>query len=70
MLWYVRHSVSMCLMVIWTHAAFVAHVGGSSLAIKKLCDICEWPILSLVMMTSNFLGVSMGNVQLSVLCFI
>jgi len=67
MLRYVRHSVRMCLMVIWM--PHVGHVEGSSLAIRKLCEICEWPILSLVMITSNFLGVSMGNVQ-SVLCFI
>ncbi|KAF0716535.1 Uncharacterized protein FWK35_00023792 [Aphis craccivora] len=49
-----------------TYTPHNAHVGGSSLAIKKLCEIWEWPILSFVMMTSNCLGVLMGNVQLSV----
>lgn len=55
MLRYVRHSVRMCLIVIWT--PHVWQVGSSSLAIRKLCEICEWPILSLVIITSNFLGV-------------
>jgi len=58
---YNQYLIRICLMSIWVQHE--EHIGTSSLVIRKLWVFLIWPILSRMMMTSDFLDNSIGKGQ-------